>query len=1198
MSLTGGETQIPHMEETVAGAGEEDLERGLLGDNVERGSGMVGTAGSEAQGKGAENGVESSAVVSGTLERETQVVVEVVTENKNYLGKELDKNARQDSESNGARDDAHQVVETQRLGVLDDEIWNPGIETADAGFAAILEESSAPAQVVEEDAVVVSEEALDSQKNTTSSPAVEGISSSSEEKQIPMAETDDGGTGKDAIVNANPNSLDEQVPVAVRGEVSATDQGEYMCTTMEGMDTDTFDENLSFSLEELQGHVEKADGSTENHCNVCADSTSSFQPTQVVGGEDVAMARKVHPNFEEAQQLKLEENLDQGTALVGSNIEQMNGIEKQVGNAKLDGMLSCSGNIQNNKDETLCTGSELDTQVSGRENKISSMDNKEALNDAKPDNSDGRKEILIQKHLTEVVTDGGSAENQRNACLDSTSTVQTALEVVSGEAMTVDDSPKYANVEVPRLRSSDVDATLSCSGNEQSFNAEVVCGSTEMDIQVMNGGEVAPKDSKQVLDSNVGGLEPADFYEVDSTAGQEMQVEEQVIDAEQVDLHGAEEMEVEEPDSEQGAIHGAEEKFVKRTTVKAGNLVKSHQASYQLSLEDKGEFDVFDLVWGKVRSHPWWPGQIFDPSDASEKAMKYYKKDCFLVAYFGDRTFAWVDASQLKPFYSHFSQVEKQSNAEVFQNAVNCTLEEVSRRVELELACSCIPKDAYDDIRLQIVENAGIRQESSVRDGVNEFAGVQSFQPDKLVEYMTALAQSPSSGADRLELVVSKAQLLSFYRLKGYYQLPEFQFCGGLVENGVDAFHFEDKMDATTFSKDDELIHSGQEISGTQRSSYHKRKHNLKDSIYPRKERSLSELMSGSFDSLDDDEFGTSKVVSPSSGKRRKVVDSTGDDSLQDVRKTISLAKVSATQSHVPKPSFKIGECIRRVASQMTGSPSILKSNSERLQKFDGDGADVSFENFEDAEGKKRILPADYSSLDDLLSQLHLAARDPMKGYSFLNTITGFFSDFRNSIILSRPVDKAGGKRKKSSHSIIGSPETFEFEDMSDTYWTDRVIQNGAEEQPSSRNGRGYQIVPVELGKPAQKSRRLSSRKQHSVANQDLAPPKPPGYVDENSPAELILNFPEVDCIPSETNLNKIFRRFGPLKESETEIDEETSRARVVFRKCSDAEVASSSAAKFNIFGSMVVNYQISYIVSVPFKTSPIVTTLGEEYAT
>ncbi|XP_044461794.1 uncharacterized protein LOC123193071 [Mangifera indica] len=1194
----GGETVVVHLVQSVVGSEEEDPEGGLHVDIAERGSEMVCCAGNEAQAKGPENGVESSTMVSCTLDSKMQVVEEVAMDNKHSLGKDLDKNARQGSESNGAGEDAHQVVEMQKLGDLDDDIWNPGIETTDAGCPAIVEESSAPAQVVEEDALVASEEALDSQKNNPSSQAVEGISSSAEEEQIPVVETDDGGTRKDAIFNASPDSLDEQIPVAVRGEVSVTDQGEYMCTTMEGMDTDAFDENLSFSLEELQGHVETADGSAQNQCNIYADSTSSFQPTQVVGGEHVAVAKKVHPDFEEAQQLKLAENLHQGIALVGSNIDQANEIEKQVDNAKLDSMLSCSGNVQNNEDEILCTGTELDTQVSGRERIISSMHNKEALNDAEPDSLDRRKEILIRKHLTKVVTDGGSTESHRNACSDSISTEQTAFEVVTGEGMTVDDVPKYANVEVLHQYSSDLDATVSCSGNEQSFPAEVVCGSTDMDTQVMDGGEIAPKDSKQVLDSNVGGLESADLYEVDSTVGQEMQVEEQGINAEQVDLHGAEGMEVEEPDSEHGSdIHGEEENFVKRTTVKAGNLVKSHQASYQLALEDKGEFGVFDLVWGKVRSHPWWPGQIFDPSDASEKALRYHKKDCFLVAYFGDRTFAWVDASQLKPFYSHFSQVEKQSNAEVFQNAVNCALEEVSRRLELELACSCIAKDAYDDIRLQIVENTGIRQESSMRDGLDEFASVHSFQPERLVEYMRALAQSPSSGADRLELVVAKAQLLSFYRLKGYYQLPEFQFCAGLVEKGVDVFRFEDKVHATPFSKYDEHIQSGQEVSGTQRRSYRKRKHNLKDTMHPRKERSLSELMTGFLDSLDDDEFGTSKLVSPSSGKRRKVVDSMGADSLQDVRKIISLAKVSTTTSQIPKPSFKIGECIRRVASQMTSSPSILKSNSERLHKYDGDGADISFENFEDAEGKM-ILPADYSSLDDLLSQLHLAARDPMKGYSFLNTIASFFSDFRNSIILSRPVDKAGGKRKRSSHSIIGSPETFEFEDMSDTYWTDRVIQNGAEEQPSGGNGREYQIVPVEQGKTAQKSRRSYSRKQYSDGNQDLAPPKPPGYIDENSPAELILNFPGVDCIPSETNLNKIFKRFGPLKESETEIDEETSRARVVFRKCSDAEVASSSAAKFNIFGSIVVNYQISYIISVPFRTSPIVTTLGEEYAT
>ncbi|KAK3232342.1 hypothetical protein Dsin_004223 [Dipteronia sinensis] len=291
----------------------------------------------------------------------------------------------------------------------------------------------------------------------------------------------------------------------------------------------------------------------------------------------------------------------------------------------------------------------------------------------------------------------------------------------------------------------------------------------------------------------------------------------------------------------------------------------------------------------------------------------------------------------------------------------------------------------------------------------------------------------------------------------------------------------------------------------------------------------------------------------------------------------------------------RLASASAELQARWLGLRPILKSNSERFQKFDVDGSD---ENFEDAEGKRTVLPTDYSSLDGLLSQLHLAARDPMKGYSFLNTVTSFFSDFRNSISLSRhSMDKAGGKRKKSSLAS-GTPETFEFEDMNDTYWTDRVIQNGAEEeqeQPSGKNGRGeYKIVPVEL-KPVQKSRRSYTKKQYSVVNHDVPPSKPPGYVDENAPAELVMNFSEVDSVPSETKLNKMFRSFGPIKESETEVDRETCRARVVFKRSADAEVAHSSAAKFNIFGSVVVNYHLSYIISVPFKASSIALTLGDD---
>ncbi|XVF75489.1 hypothetical protein PTKIN_Ptkin13bG0191800 [Pterospermum kingtungense] len=693
--------------------------------------------------------------------------------------------------------------------------------------------------------------------------------------------------------------------------------------------------------------------------------------------------------------------------------------------------------------------------------------------------------------------------------------------------------------------------------------------------------------------------------EDDSSVGQDMNVEEQVTRDEQDGLDQVHEMEVEEHDSDSEQPTNIDENIVKGTSLKSASLVKMHQAKYQLQSEEEVEFSVSDLVWGKVRSHPWWPGQIFDPSDASEKAMKHHKKDSFLVGYFGDRTFAWNEASVLKPFRPHFSQIEKQSNSESFHNAVNCALEEVSRRVELGLACSCIPQDAYDRIKFQKVENTGVRQESSIRDGVDISLSASSFEPDKLVYYLKALAESASGGGDRLDLVIAKAQLLAFYRLKGYYMLPEFQSCSENEANTSheETMHFGEVIErATPMDTDGEQISTGEETSKTHRSYYLKRKHNLKDGLYPsKKERSLSELMGETFDSPDADNASdgiANKLLPSSSGKKRKNVDSVEDSVLQEGRKTNSLARVSP---NIPKPSFKIGECIRRAASQMTGSPSILKHTGDRLQKLDGgsenpaaDGYDVPVDNFEEAQQKRINITTEDLSLDELLSQLHLAACDPLESDSSFDIIVGFFFNFRDSVVLNQLADdKVGGKRKKSPNSIFGSPETFEFDDMNDTYWTDRIVQNGSEEPQSNGNGMGqYQIVPVTLEKPVQKGRK--SRKRYDV-NHDLAEQKPTGYVNERAPAELVMNFSEINAVPSETKLNKMFKHFGPLKETETEVDRETSRARVVFRRSSDAEVAYNSAGKFNIFGPVAVNYQLNYTISESFKASLYAPTLAEE---
>ncbi|CAK7325540.1 unnamed protein product [Dovyalis caffra] len=1151
----GGETQGVVEEVTVVTAEEslnrESVEKGVEGvetdANQEVNSQEVGLSENESQDQRAENGAGGPSMAVGSSVGETQVVEksELVEE---AAGKDKEKD---DNGKVGLQDS-----ETQEVGVLHDEVWNSGTETA--VVTPSTEDTNFDTNVVEEIAVMPSNEGLNPKVEAARSEALEGALDGDSDGIISAAERSSVSTEKVSIANSDSKLLDKQTQITVEGSVASTDDKNITCPNTEGMDTDAFSESFCFSVEELQGASETANGSTENGYNACADSQSLHQPAQVVVGA-VAKENDVLLNPEKNQEVitaclvdDAEEAGLQKEQVI--TVSQQQKVETINGSTEIRTKTTCGGMEMDaeadltNNDEVLTS----DTKISDPSVKDQQLKPEEGL--VKSASCDPAHVDSIKEQLTEV---------QEQA---------THAEELGGEKKKVEELNSQAETALVCTQTDN--RPMDGRENVIASNKEALNSKTE------------PKglaESNQQLKVEEGLDEGASngLFQIDSNAGQEMTIEEHVLDAEQ--------------DTDPEQLNTTEEKSAKSAAVRVGSSEKADQACYLLPPDKEGEFSISDLVWGKVRSHPWWPGQIFDLSDASEKAMKYHKKDCYLVAYFGDRSFAWNEAPLLKPFRSHFPHVEKQSNSEAFQNAVDCALEEVSRRVELGLACSCAPKDAYDEIKCQVVENAGIQPEASTRAGVDKDTRADLFQPDKLVDYMKALAHFPAGGANRLELVIAKSQLLAFYRLKGYSELPEFQYCGGLLEKS-DALQFEDEAihHASTVCEDHRQISSGEQILQTQKGSSHKRKHNLKDNIYHRKkERNLSDLMGDSWDSVDDeigsDGKANSKLVSPSSGKRRKGSDTFADDaSTTEGRKTITFAKVSST-THFPKPSFKIGECIQRVASQMTGSTSILKCNSQKADGSSdglvGDGSDALFLHSEDAEIKRMIVPTEYSSLDELLSQLLSTAQDPLKGYSFLNIIISFFSDFRNSVVMDQH-DKVGGKRK-ISHSSGGFPETFEFEDMNDTYWTDRVIQNGSEEQPQRKSRkRDNLFVPVVLDKP---SGRSNSRKRYSDSNYDVSAQKPAGYVDEKAPAELVMHFPVVDSVPSEISLNKMFRRFGPLKESETEVDRDTNRARVIFKRCSDAEAAYGSAPKFNIFGSILVNYQLNYTISVPFKTPPLI---------
>ncbi|CAL5346974.1 unnamed protein product [Camellia sinensis] len=119
------------------------------------------------------------------------------------------------------------------------------------------------------------------------------------------------------------------------------------------------------------------------------------------------------------------------------------------------------------------------------------------------------------------------------------------------------------------------------------------------------------------------------------------------------------------------------------STLNEGTAVEMFDA-----LKDSG-YEVGDMVWGKVKSHPWLPGQIFDEALASPSICRAEKEGQVLVAFYGDGTYGWLEPGRLIPFDFHYTEKSKQTNTPEFLTAVEEAVDEVKRRAALGLSCRC-----------------------------------------------------------------------------------------------------------------------------------------------------------------------------------------------------------------------------------------------------------------------------------------------------------------------------------------------------------------------------------------------------------------------------------------------------------------------------------------------------------------------------
>ncbi|RWW57871.1 hypothetical protein BHE74_00035311 [Ensete ventricosum] len=656
---------------------------------------------------------------------------------------------------------------------------------------------------------------------------------------------------------------------------------------------------------------------------------------------------------------------------------------------------------------------------------------------------------------------------------------------------------------------------------------------------------------------------------------------------------------------------------------------------YHFQDEKKDPFAASNLVWGKVRSHPWWPGQIFDPSDASEMASNIQKKDHHLVAYFGDRTFAWCDDSRLKPFQTHFSQMEKQSSMDAFVSAIGDALQEVSRRIELGLTCHCFMDETYARVNDQKVENAGIWKETCIS-AVDKSWIVSSFDTVRLLDRIQTLAQFPYGAVDRLDLAIIKSHLKAFYHSKGYPELPVFVYGEGLGDN-VDGSPTKkrtsgkDVADPSTPTLSDTASRKGKpRVRG---SSFRKDKHIVE---YGRKKKSLSELMEKSSEHHDADgeKSGSGgNASSLSSHKELEVADSDGAESGKSKKKKLDSLGDLITMSQISwsKKQPKVGECMRRVAGQMSGPPPMLKLSGKSVTKTPNI-----------LSHRKGGIPKDYSSPGEMLSQLCLVARDPLGWYDTLSSTVSFFTDFRNGTIPSISEDEkhkgtVAGKRDRRKSTSFTAAFSEKLDCMQDSYWSDiivsdeeNLVSSGQKRERESKRKRQNEQQPEDESALLLTLSSLPDTKQHlqddstNINNvkemqgartsgkssldcssnpnsmQEVECEGPTSNlqndVDECMPTALVLTFSEASSIPAEADLIKLFGRYGPLMEAETEVTKSKNHAKIVFKRRSDAEVALSNAGKYSIFGHTLVSYRLRILEAEP-KASLSSTPLSEQDA-
>ncbi|WOH04590.1 hypothetical protein DCAR_0624000 [Daucus carota subsp. sativus] len=209
--------------------------------------------------------------------------------------------------------------------------------------------------------------------------------------------------------------------------------------------------------------------------------------------------------------------------------------------------------------------------------------------------------------------------------------------------------------------------------------------------------------------------------------------------------------------------------------VRKGEKGKERRMKRVEKVEKYEGFEIGDLVWGKVKSHPWWPGQIYNEKLASPEVCRLKTAGYVLVAFFGDCSYGWFDPAELVRFDFGYAEKSRQVSSRTFIRAVEEAVDEASRRRSLGLACRCrnlynfhpTAVEGYVSVDVGEYESGSVYSVDQIRRSRDE------FKPTEVLGFVNQLALSPTEVKhEAIEFVKDKATALA-YRKAVYAEFDE-----------------------------------------------------------------------------------------------------------------------------------------------------------------------------------------------------------------------------------------------------------------------------------------------------------------------------------------------------------------------------------------------------------------------------------------